>query len=147
MTHTNKETMSVICKTLLKAFKPSNLKKNWYSTLSSYHNLSNFSELRFSIIFSIFKLLSVIIILICQKLGSVRHVQQKIKFITRISMNADCPGRQKPPSSRASSLTSCNFGSTSTSVQTLFSKFAFLWNLCFRVLYWQKLFLTVHCMI
>ena len=27
MTHTDKETMNVICKTLLKAFKPSNLKK------------------------------------------------------------------------------------------------------------------------
>ena len=56
--------------------KPS---KNWYSTLPKYHNHWNFSVLRLSIIFSIFKLLS-IIILICQTLGLVGPVQQKMKL-------------------------------------------------------------------
>ena len=68
----------------LESFKDTKLQwtkpnKNWYSTLLKYHNLWNFLELRFSIIFSIFKLLS-IIILICRKLGSVGPVQQKIKL-------------------------------------------------------------------
>ena len=77
--------MNVIYEDLVESFQTIRLQgmkpnKNRYSTLPIYHNLSKFSGLRFSIIFSIFKLLSIIITLICQKLGSIDHVQQKIKL-------------------------------------------------------------------
>ena len=71
--------------TFLKAFKSikfegAKLNTTWYSAPPRYHKLWNFSELCFSIIFSIFKLFSIIIILICRKLGSAGPVQQKIKL-------------------------------------------------------------------
>ena len=83
--YTEKEKMNVIYQDLLESFKSINLQgtkpnKNWYSALPKYHNLWNFSELRFSIIFSIFKLLSIVVTLTCQKLGSVVPVQQKLKL-------------------------------------------------------------------
>ena len=83
-THTNKKKMNVTYEDLLERFKSIKLQgtkpyKNWYSTLSSYHNLWNFSELRFSISYSIFKLLN-IISLIWWKLWSVGPVQQKLKL-------------------------------------------------------------------
>ena len=69
--------MKVICEDL-ESFKNSKLQgtkpnKKWYSTLLKYYNLWNFLELRCSIIFSIVKLVS-IIILIYRKLGLVGPV-------------------------------------------------------------------------
>ena len=83
MTHSNKEEMNLVYEDL-ESFKSIRLQgtkpnKNWYSTLSKYHNFWNFLELRFSIIFRIFKLLN-IIILICRNLGSVGPLLQKIKL-------------------------------------------------------------------
>ena len=77
VTHTNKEKMSVIYEDLFETFKSI---KNWFSTLSKHHSLWNFSEVRFSIFFSVFELLSIVMILIYQKLGSVERVQQTIKL-------------------------------------------------------------------
>ena len=81
----NKEKMNVIYEDLLESFKSIKLQgakpnRSWFSTLPKYHNLWDFSEQRFSIIFSIFKFLSIIIILICRKLGPVGSVKQKIKL-------------------------------------------------------------------
>ena len=77
-THANKDKMKVIYKDLLESFKNINFKGR-NQTKTNIHNLWNFSELPFGIILSISKLLSIVIILICRKLGSVGHVQQKIK--------------------------------------------------------------------
>ena len=67
MTHKNKK-INIIYEDLLESFKGIKLQgtkpnKNWYSRLSKYQNLWNFSEVRFITISSIFKLLSIIVLL------------------------------------------------------------------------------------
>ena len=70
MTHKNKQ-MNIIYEDLLESFKGIKLQgtkpnKNWYSRLSKYQNLWNFFfffEVRFITISSIFKLLSIIVLL------------------------------------------------------------------------------------
>ena len=67
MTYKNKK-INIIYEDLLESFKGIKLQgtkpnKNWYSRLSKYQNLWNFSEVRFITISSIFKLLSIIVLL------------------------------------------------------------------------------------
>ena len=67
MTHKNKK-INIIYEDLLESFKGIKLQgtkpnKNWYSRLSKYQNLWNFSEVRFITISSIFKLVSIIVLL------------------------------------------------------------------------------------